>query len=73
MNNTRSVRQVDIGRVLAGMTGEQELLVKSYDVIYVPKTAIAEANKFVDQHIRKMIPINLSAGFSYTVFKDKQP
>lgn len=72
-NNTRSVRQVDIGKVLAGTTGEQELLVRPYDVIYIPKTAVAEVNKFVDQYIRKMIPINLNAGFSYTVFKEKQP
>lgn len=72
-NNTRSVRKVDLSKALAGMTGDPELFLQPYDVIHVPKTKIAEANKFVDQHLRKMIPVDLSAGFSYTIFRDKTP
>ena len=45
-DNTRSVRIVDLGEYLAGIPGGQELVLKPYDVIYVPKTAIANANKF---------------------------
>jgi hypothetical protein len=41
------------------------------DVVYVPKTFIAEANQFVDQYIKRMIPISLNAGFSYIIAKDR--
>ena len=68
--NTRSIRKVNVQTVLAGAPPKEELLLRPFDVVYVPKTAIAEANKYVDQHIRKMIPINLSAGFSYTFYQD---
>lgn len=32
------------------------------DVVFVPKSGIAEANQFVDQYIRKMLPFNLGTG-----------
>jgi polysaccharide export outer membrane protein len=69
-SNVRSVRKVDVTKILRGTPVGEELILKPYDVVYVPKTAIAEANKFVEQNIRNMIPINLSAGFSYTKYQD---
>jgi len=36
-----------------------------FDVIYVPASAITKVDRFVDQYIRKLIPINLGAGFNY--------
>jgi hypothetical protein len=38
----------------------------------VPKTFIAKADKFVDQYIRKLIPVNLNAGYSYARYKGEQ-
>lgn len=35
------------------------------DVIYVPKSRIAEANRAVEQYIRKMLPFDIGAGFTY--------
>lgn len=71
--NTRLVRKVDLEGVLVGAAAGKELFLEPFDVIHVPKSAVAEANKFVDQHIRKMIPVNLSAGFSYTIFRERHP
>lgn len=40
-------------------------LLQPHDVIYVPLSKIAKADKFVDQYMRQLIPITLTAGFSY--------
>ncbi|MDD5066624.1 MAG: polysaccharide biosynthesis/export family protein [bacterium] len=42
-----------------------DILCRPYDVIYVPKSAIASADLFVDQYINKLIPISRSFGFSF--------
>lgn len=57
------VSKVNVDAVLA--RGGDDLALQAYDVVFVPKTAIAEVDKFIDQHIRQLIPISLSAGFSY--------
>jgi len=67
--NTRIVRKVDLKNALAGNATEQDLVLKPFDVVHVPKSKVAQANKYVDQYIRKMIPLNLSAGFNYTIYK----
>lgn len=36
-----------------------------FDVVVVPESGIARADRWVDQHIRQLIPLNLSAGFTY--------
>lgn len=38
---------------------------KPFDIILVPETKVAKLDRWVDQHIRQMIPLTLSAGFSY--------
>lgn len=42
-----------------------DILLKPYDVVFVPKTTIAKMNQFVDQYIKKLIPISMNLGFSY--------
>jgi protein involved in polysaccharide export with SLBB domain len=64
--NTRMVRKVDLKNVLAGNPTEQNLVLRPFDVVYVPKTFISKANKFVEQYLSRMIPRWLSADFSYT-------
>jgi protein involved in polysaccharide export with SLBB domain len=36
-----------------------------FDVLYVPMSRIAKVDKFVDQYIRQLIPLSLTAGFTY--------
>lgn len=47
-------------------------LLQPYDIVFVPKSTIAKLNQFVDQYFVKMVPVSLSAGFSYTIgsFRD---
>ena len=45
--------------------GQNDVFLRSYDVVFVPKTTIAKMNQFVDQYIDKLIPISRSFGFNY--------
>jgi protein involved in polysaccharide export with SLBB domain len=36
-----------------------------HDVIWVPASNIAKVDKFVDQYMRQLLPISLTAGFTY--------
>ena len=42
-----------------------DVKLKPYDIIYVPKSRIAEMNQFVDQYIEKLIPISKNMGFNW--------
>lgn len=71
--NTSVTRKIDLSKVISGKGDGKDVLVKPFDVIYVPKTAIAEVDKFVEQYITKIIPGSLTSGFSYGVFKTPIP
>ena len=45
--------------------GVQDIPLAPFDVVFVPKSDIAKVNQFVDQFIVKVLPITISAGFSY--------
>ena len=42
-----------------------DIILKPYDIVYVPKSKIAELNQLVDQYIDKLIPISLNLGYSW--------
>lgn len=42
-----------------------------FDVVMVPETRIARVDRWVDQHIRQLIPFTLSAGFAYVLNKNQ--
>ncbi|GAC13710.1 polysaccharide biosynthesis/export family protein [Aliiglaciecola lipolytica] len=56
-----------LGRLEHGMSESDQFELMPSDVIYVPKTGIAEANQAVEQYIRKMIPLQFGIGFSYSI------
>lgn len=54
---------VDLDAAIAGTDTSQDILLQPYDVVYVPKTAIAEVNQFVDQYFRQNIPVPFGVGY----------
>ena len=52
-------RLVNLEKVLYDGDLSQDLVLGQYDIVYVPKSAIARRNLFVDQYINKMIPTSL--------------
>jgi polysaccharide export outer membrane protein len=45
-----------------------DLYLRPHDIIFVPKTRIAEADQFVDQYVNQIIPRAVITNFGYTFF-----
>lgn len=45
--------------------GRPDTVLQPFDVVYVPRSAISRIDRFVEQYIRQVLPINVVAGFSY--------
>ena len=58
---------VDIAAVVDGSRTGQDIALLPFDIVYVPKSDIANVNKFVDQYIRQNIPFGfgLTYGFGF--------
>ena len=60
--------RVDLQRIIDGATTAEDLQLQPYDIVYVPKTWIAKANKFVNEYIEKLFlyrGTTLGFGFTY--------
>lgn len=55
------VEKINLERNLLAATAIQ---VAPGDLIYVPRTEIADVNQFIDEYIRRNIPFNLGLGFT---------
>ncbi len=44
---------------------KQDIRLKPYDVVYVPKSTIARMDQFMSQYVDKLIPVSKMFGFSY--------
>ena len=54
-----------------GKSGSADFLLQPDDIVYVPKSAIAKANKFVNQYIENLLLFRgVSLGFSYEVHSE---
>ncbi|MDI9569223.1 MAG: polysaccharide biosynthesis/export family protein [Pseudomonadota bacterium] len=73
-NRQATVRTINLENVLLGARTEEDIVLPNNSVVYVPKTAIAKADQFVDQYIRQLLlwqGANLS--FTYEVHKVPTP
>jgi polysaccharide biosynthesis/export protein len=48
-------------------TAEAEMVLEPFDVVLIPESKIARLDRWIDQHIRQIIPINANAGFTYLI------
>jgi len=63
--------RADLHKALYGKSPESRIPLKPYDIVFVPKSAIAKANKFVNQYIERLLLFKgVSFGFSYEVHGD---
>ncbi len=60
--------EINLDDAMGGKTGSADFLLQPDDVVYVPKSAIAKANKFVNQYIENLLLYRgISLGFTYQV------
>jgi len=59
---------IDLGPVISGEQMENDIYLMPADIVYVPKTWIAKAGKFVDQYMRKVLFVDsLLHGVGYAL------
>lgn len=56
---------VDLDDARNAVQGSQDILLAPYDVVHVPKSRVANVNKFVDQYIRRNIPIPFGMTYGF--------
>ncbi len=61
-DNKRITITMDMDNAIDGSDQTQDLLLMPYDIVYVPKSSIANVNVWIDQYIRKNLPITPSIG-----------
>jgi polysaccharide biosynthesis/export protein len=57
---------INIEKLSSGTDMSQNVLVEPGDVLLVPPSDVVTANRWVDQHIRQMLPLPSSASVSYS-------
>lgn len=62
-------RRLNLREDIKTGTRHEDIPLRAYDLVFVPKTFIATANQFVSQYIDKMIPLDRNVGvFWVTLF-----
>jgi len=59
--------EVNLKNALYGSGSGIEMQLQPYDIVYVPRSSIANANLFVKQYLRDLLPINFGLGFYYNI------
>ncbi len=54
---------LNLSKAIDGTDTAQDMPLQPYDIVYVPRTAIAEVNQWVDQYIRQNIPVPFGFGY----------
>ncbi|HKY91912.1 MAG TPA: SLBB domain-containing protein, partial [Nevskiaceae bacterium] len=65
-----TVQEVNMERLLDGEAGTKDVLLGPQDIVFVPRSPIANANLWVQQYIKDLVPFGLNAGVSYSINDD---
>lgn len=68
-----SIHQVNMARLLDGQDGSNDVLLGPQDIVFVPRSPIANADLFVDQYIRQILPFSTNVGASYSYNHNSNP
>ena len=64
---------MNLDDAMQGKIGSADFLLQPDDIVYVPKSAIAKANKWVNQYIEDLLLFRgVSLGFSYELHSDSK-
>ena len=57
---------------LTTYTSHNDIFLKPYDIVFVPKTEIAKLSQFLRQHVSELLPVTLSFGLVYNLNPELQ-
>lgn len=63
-DNKPTVMQLNLEHALDGADVSQDIALRPNDIVYVPKSRIANVNTWIDQYIRKNVPLPIGLGYS---------
>ncbi len=58
---------LDIAKAIDGTDPYQDVTLKAFDIIHVPKSPIANVNKWVKQYIVDVLPLKIYVNFPYNI------
>jgi polysaccharide biosynthesis/export protein len=61
-DNKFTATMLNLEKALDGTDTKQDVILMPQDIIYVPKSHIANVNMWVDQYVRKNIPVTMGVG-----------
>jgi protein involved in polysaccharide export with SLBB domain len=64
LDNKPVVLVMNMKKVIDGTETSQDLTLMPFDIVYVPKSGIANVNVWVDQYLRKNIPIGVGVYYN---------
>lgn len=66
------LREVDLSRALSGSAGADTIALTRHDIVFVPRSSIAEVNDFVELYVRNIIPLDQAFAFAFadSIFND---
>lgn len=62
----RIIFTVDLDKVISGKDLRQDVTLMPQDMVFVPRSDIANVDLWVDQYVRKALPLSTSGSASYT-------
>ena len=68
-DNRPTARKVDLKKVLNGEATGEDFMLRPFDMVYVPKTELAQADEFM-AHIYNLIPRNVYFSFQYELHNE---
>jgi protein involved in polysaccharide export with SLBB domain len=69
--NQPSYKIINLKNDLSGFSEQQDVLLKPFDIVFVPRTAISKINQFIDEYFRQLIPLTTNVGFNYMLWFNK--
>jgi protein involved in polysaccharide export with SLBB domain len=69
-NNQPLIIPVNVEKVIAGTDPGQDITLLPFDVVFVPKSSIANVNQWVDQYLSKIVPSWVGFGVGYQLNPD---
>ncbi len=71
-NGKPYVFKTNLAKVLKNGATENDILLRAFDIVYVPKKNISKADLFVQQYIDEIVPFDNSLGVSGTYYLNTQ-
>lgn len=62
----RKIFAIDVEKALSGEDLSQDVLLRPDDMLFVPPSAVANFDRWIDQHIRQALFFSTNAGFAVT-------